>query len=325
MAKKKDGKGWNEAFPGIDEICTTFSSYKGLVHASNIIAKVGGASNSEKYRKREDKLKKLIGAYTEYLKGQLAIADGIVDFRSDKLSEEQIEHVNSNIEKRVKLLNDYYDTFADINIEGDGDEYYDSRSKIRSTVLEEFMFLLFREFVDSIAGTGKKKLLKNGSTKAYSNLFFTASDINEFVKDPSIQINTKNQDYAIYREVKIALEGSGKAPCKASIPILAIEDKTYLDKTMLEGAIATAEKIKMGAPYSVFVVVTETYAVDNSVDPAYSRIDQIFVLRKCKDADRANNAISVDVVQNLFWFVVERIMRPWFDIEKKLHNSGTII
>lgn len=325
MTKKKEDKRQNDSFPGIEYISTNLRGNKGLIHASNIVAKVNSATNIEKYQAREDKLKKLIGIYTEYLTGQLAIKDEVLDFRTDALSDEQKTRINDNIKKRVKLLNDYYEKFTALKIEGDGDECYDSRSKIRSTILEEFMFLLFREFVGSISGSGKKKLLKNGSTKAYSNMFFTASDINQFVKNPSIQINTKNQDYAIYREVKILLEGSDEAPRKASIPILAIEDKTYLDKTMLEGAIATAEKIKMGAPYSVFIVVAETYAVDSSVDPAYSRIDQIFVLRKCKDSERGENDINVDVVQNLFWFVVNRLMRPWFDIEKKLKNSGTII
>lgn len=93
---------------------------------------------------------------------------------------------------------------------------------------------------------------------------------------------------------------------------------------MLEGAIATAEKIKMGAPYSVFVVVTETYAVDNSVDPVYSRIDQIYVLRKCKEEDRSKNEVKVDVVQNMFWFVIERLMRPWSEVGEKV-KKGFII
>ncbi len=324
MAKKKDGKGWNETFPGIDYICANLSTYKGLVHASNIKAKVNNATNSAKYQHREDKLKKLIGAYTKYLKGQLDLVDDVQNFKADKLSDEQKQCINQNIEKRVKLLNEYYDTFADLKIEGKGDSCYDSRSKIRSTILEEFMFLLFREFVEKLVGPGKKKVLKNGSAKAYSNLYFTASDINEFVKDPSIQINTKNQDYAIYREVEISLKDSNKKPQKAAIPILAIENKTYLDKTMLEGAIATAEKIKMGAPYSVYIVVTETYAVDNSVDPVYSRIDQIFVLRKCKDDERAKNEIKVDVVKNMFWFVVERLLRPWSEVGEKV-KQGLII
>lgn len=327
MAKKKlEDKiaEYNGRFPGIDYICSELKNNKGLVHASNIRKKVFDSSNNEKYQVREDKLKRLICEYKKYLEGQLAIVDDVLDFSQDKLSASQIDFINCNIEKRVRLLNGYYEVFRNLHIEGDGDEYYDSRSKIRSTILEEFMFLLFKEFVDKLIGQEKKKVLKNGNTKAYSNLYFTATDINEFVKDPSIQINTKNQDYAIFREVELSLVGSKKKPQKAAIPILAIENKTYLDKTMLEGAIATAEKIKMGAPYSVFIVVTETYAVDNSVDPVYSRIDQIFVLRKCKDDERSQNDIKVDVVRKMFWFVVDRLLRPWSEVGEKV-KQGLII
>ena len=96
---------------------------------------------------------------------------------------------------------------------------------------------------------------------------------------------------------------------------------------MLEGAIATAEKIKMGAPYAVYVVATETYAVKYEVDPVYSRIDQIFVLRKCKHDknNRLPKPIDVGVVQSMFWYIIERLQRPWAEIEKKLTTFGTII
>lgn len=321
---KKTIKIQPDSFPGIDTVCKIYNENKGLVHASNIIAKVNNTTDSEKYRVREDKLKRLVSIYLEYLEGQLELVTEIIDYRQNVLSPDKKDLINKCIEQRVMLLNKYYDSFAELDIEGDGDEFYDSRSKIRSTILEEFMFLLFKEFVESLTQNGDKKVLKNGSTKAYSNLYFTAPDINEFVCEPSIQINTKNQDYAIYREVEIGLKGSHKKSQKAAIPILAIENKTYLDKTMLEGAIATAEKIKMGAPYSVFVVVTETYAVDNSVDPVYSRIDQIYVLRKCKEEDRNKNEVKVDVVQNMFWFVIERLMRPWSEVGEKV-KKGFII
>ena len=46
--------------------------------------------------------------------------------------------------------------------------------------------------------------------------------------------------------------------------------------------MSTAEKIKTGNPYALFITVSENYDVDLSVDPAYSRIDQIYVWRKCK-------------------------------------------
>lgn len=144
---------------------------------------------------------------------------------------------------------------------------------------------------------------------------------------PNIELNTKDQDYAIYRTIDISIKNVSESVRTANIPILAIENKAFLDKTMLEGAIATAEKIKMGAPYAVYVVATETYAVKYEVDPVYSRIDQIFVLRKCKHRknNRLPNPIDVEVVTSMFWYIIERLQRPWAKIEKKLTTFGTII
>lgn len=64
---------------------------------------------------------------------------------------------------------------------------------------------------------------------------------------------------------------------------------------MLEGVIATAEKLKSGNPYTRFVVVSENYDVDLKVDPVYSRIDQIYVLRKSKRKEYFS-PIDADVV-----------------------------
>lgn len=303
----------------IDNIKTQLKQNRGLVHASNIKSKVNNlGDNPNKVRKT--KLRDLIEKYNTYLSNQLSIKDNVTNYHVLTLEEKNF--IDDNIEKRVSLLNDYYNDFEKLGIEGKSDECYDSRSKIRSTILEEFMYLLFMEFVETLIGKNKKTILKNGNAKAYSNLYFTASDVNEFINDPTIKINTKNQDYAIYREVEILVKGSTKKPARTAVPILAIENKTFLDKTMLEGTIATAEKIKMGAPYSVFIVVTETYAVDNSVDPVYSRIDQIFVLRKCGRDE--NKPIDAEVVKNMFWYVVERMLRPWSKVDEKL-KQGFII
>ncbi|MFQ6055585.1 MAG: Bpu10I family restriction endonuclease, partial [Methanosarcinales archaeon] len=39
------------------------------------------------------------------------------------------------------------------------------------------------------------------------------------------------------------------------IPIVSIECKTYRDKTMFEGSVSTAEKIKKGNLYCIFLIV----------------------------------------------------------------------
>ena len=103
-----------------------------------------------------------------------------------------------------------------------------------------------------------------------------------------------------------------------NVPVVSIECKTYIDKTMLEGSIATAEKIKSGNPYCLFLVVTEWYDVSYEVDPAYSRIDQIYVLRKQKRKANKNNPINYTVVNDL-------LERDWSNIEQKLTETGKIL
>src|SRR5690606_17591691 len=138
--------------------------------------------------------------------------------------------------------------------------------------------------------------LNVGAIKAYSNLYFTAKNLENFINEPSVGINTKDQDFAIYRPLNLTIQDIGQH--STNIPVVSIECKTYIDKTMLEGSIATAEKIKSGNPYSLFIIITETYEVDLKVDPVYSRINQIYVLRKSKRKD-LKQPIYADVLIDL--------------------------
>lgn len=105
-----------------------------------------------------------------------------------------------------------------------------------------------------------------------------------------------------------------------------MECKTYLDKTMLEGSIATAEKIKMGNPYCLFFIVTETYDVDYEVDPSYSRIDAIFVLRKQKRTRNGSvNPIRYEVVYDLYECTRKHIESDWSNIEENIQKYGRVI
>jgi len=92
---------------------------------------------------------------------------------------------------------------------------------------------------------------------------------------------------------------------------------------MYEGSVATAEKIKRGNPYSLFLIVTETYEVASNVDPAYSEIDQIYVLRK--QSQRENRrAIQSDIVEDLYKRVEQHLSGSWRDVDTKI-KSGKLI
>lgn len=330
MAKKKKSTSiadLEKVFPGIEKIIDACNKYPALIHASNIWNKANKCITEYKSKTKNDKLNILIPEYLKYLDNQGKIGLDISKCSCDSFISTDKPQIDCNIAKRVSLLNDYYRFFEDNAIESKAG--FDSRSKIRSTILEEFMYFLFKDFVSLLLkeSGAEGEVIKNGNTEAYSNLYFTSSDIKKFITSPSFEINTKQQDYAIFREVNIKINDNPGTEKVANIPLLAIENKTFLDKTMLEGAIATAEKIKMGAPYSVYIVATETYAVKFEVDPVYSRIDQIFVLRKCKHDknNRLPQVINETVVNQMFWYVVSKLLRPWSAVEKKLTESGMII
>ena len=108
------------------------------------------------------------------------------------------------------------------------------------------------------------------------------------------------------------------------IPAIAIEAKTYIDKTMLDSIIATAEKIKSGNPHARFIAVAERYDVSYDVDPAYSRIDQIYILRKTMRKTGWQD-IDSEVVWRLFSESVSHLNRPWADIQNRIENEGIVL
>lgn len=276
--------------------------YPFLVHAKNMIVKYESTKGDD--LKKKSHLVKIMKEYDKYLKNNLTIT-GFSD---------------SEITARVNCLNEYYDFLYNNNY----DLLYSAQGKFRPTILEEFMSILFRPLVCSYKKehTGWDKLICFGSTKAYTNLFFLGENFIKFIECPDIGINVKDQDFAISRRINLRIDGMKEQ--EIFLPVIAIENKTFLDKTMLEGAIATAEKVKSGNPYCMFFIVTETYDVAMDVDPKYSRIDQIYVLRKTTRRGKRNK-INADVVIDLVKQVSEHFQRPWSDIEAKLQSSGKLL
>lgn len=283
-------------------ICEQRKRYPQLSHASNIISKY----NSGKLTPNQTTtLDLLIPEYFKYLKGILAIKT----------------YDRESVFQKVKLLNDYYNFMHDNKLE----DVFSAQGKFRPTILEEFLFILFKDFVDDIEtkyDTKHTHVLGSGPVKAYSNIYLKAKDLDDFINYPKIGVNEKDQDYAIYCAFDISVNNS--APIKINIPAVAIEAKTYIDKTMLDSIIATAEKLKNGNPHTRFIAVSERYDVKFSVDPSYSRIDQIYILRKGMRKNEWRDIVP-EVVWRLFDETISHLERPWSDIKTKLDNEGVII
>ena len=276
---------------------------KSQIHGRNILAKLKNWSSLSDTQRKQLQI-----ALKEYKKWK-------------KINEELVGYSDDILKRRVKRLNDYKEKVENVG--------FSAQSKFHSSVIEEFLYYLFRDLLDELNkkakedndGKSKQKILLGG-IRAYSNLYFAPENLVDFIKTPNMKINVKDQDFAIYRTILIKADGEQKL---INVPVVSIECKTYIDKTMLEGSIATAEKIKNGNPYCLFLVVTEWYDVSYEVDPAYSRIDQIYVLRKEKRRSNKKKPIDFPVVKDLFEFVKSHLERDWSSIEKKLTKDGKIL
>jgi hypothetical protein len=217
------------------------------------------------------------------------------------------------IEERVRLLNEYKD-FLDQQHYA---EKFDSRSNLHSSVLEEFMYYLFKDLVKGISASA---LI--GKSHSFKDVFFRANSYESMVKTPSALIEKKDHDFAIGTSIKAVMKCAGSDQVEEhdwDIPAVAIECKTYLDKTMLQDVSTAAEQLKQKNPNAMYIVVAEWLKLTESVNLKKYKIDQIYVLRKQKNTDREfryestyqKNPIYSDVVAHCFFSVREFLTTDW--------------
>ncbi|MCA0454794.1 MAG: Bpu10I family restriction endonuclease [Chloroflexi bacterium] len=227
------------------------------------------------------------------------------------------------IAERVRLLNNYKD-FMDQQKYA---EHFDSRSNLHSSVLEEFLYYLFKDMVGEIS-----EHLLVGKSHSFKDIFFVPPNFKEMVKKPYARIETKDHDFIIGIRVELKMSNQGQSGILDQLfggteteihlfdlPAVAIECKTYLDKTMLEGSSAAAEQLKARSPNAIYIVLMEWLKLTEAVNLRKYKVDQIYVLRKQKNTDREfrfaatyrKNPIHVDVVQHLFDAVRIHLSSDW--------------
>lgn len=257
-------------------------------HAANILAK----NNNSDYVKHLDKF---INAYFDF---------------SNSLG--------GSLEDSVFALNRYKDHVKENNInKSDNKKIFSAQSKFEPTIIEEFLSrILKNQFGNDV--------LHYGPVQAYSSLYFSYSDKSSFKQGVEIKLNEKNQDVGIYKRESLSINRDKIHP--VYIPIICIECKTYLDKTMYEGSVATANRIKMGNPYCTFIIVAETYDIKKDVDIETSRIDNIYVLRKQRRSDynKNPNPIFADVIQSLLEFIRSRLDSRRKSVDELIKTTGCL-
>ncbi len=217
------------------------------------------------------------------------------------------------LKKRVELFIAYKDFLDQQKFA----EKFDSRSNLHSSVLEEFIFFLFRDLVFEFSDSA---LI--GKAHAFKDIFFNSSNFKEMVQKPNAKIEIKDHDFVIGVNIETEMKVAGREESQRTIlqiPAVAIECKTYLDKTMLEGSSTAAEQLKMKNPNGIYIVVSEWLKLTAQVNLGKYKVDQIYVLRKQKNTDREyrylegyqKNPIHVDVVEHLYNSVRKHLTSDW--------------
>lgn len=135
-------------------------------------------------------------------------------------------------------------------------------------------------------------------------------------ENPSEMLTLLKEEPSTYSEVTVTDNAETHI---FDIPVVAIECKTYLDKTMLEGSSRAAEDLKARNPNSLYLVVMEWIKLTSNVNLRKYKVDQIYVLRQQKNTDRKDrykvtyvkNPINPVVVQHLFRKVREHLTMDW--------------
>ena len=161
-----------------------------------------------------------------------------------------------------------------------------------------------------------------GKAHTFKDIFFLPPNYESMILLPHARIEKKDHDFAIGVSITAKLKCAGQEKEEEhqfQIPSVAVESKTYLDKTMLEGASTAAEQLKIRNPNALYLVVSEWLKLTENVNLRKFKVDQIYVLRKQKNTDREfrylpgyqKNPICDDVVAHLFNTVRTHLISNW--------------
>jgi hypothetical protein len=274
-----------------------------FVHGSNIKQKI---QDKRKYNDKEAMayLQEILQAYEQWKADNLALrGPKATPTKSDK----------QTLERRVKMFNDYKNFIEQKKFA----EKFDSRSNLHSSVLEEFLYYLFNDLVKNFS---TEALI--GKSHSFKDIFFMPENYTKMLSEPCVRIEKKDHDFVIGVNINTKMQCAGSDSVEdvtIQVPAVAIECKTYLDKTMLESSSVAASQLKMRNPSSLYLVVAEWLKLSEDVNLKKYKIDQIYIFRRQKNTDREcrllatynKNPIYLDIVEHLFLTVRNHLSSNW--------------
>lgn len=190
------------------------------------------------------------------------------------------------LEKRVALLNDYR-LFIDVDVIFDSEDDFLYRQmgqlKLNNSVIEEFLPHLMRpDILPEIAEYD----VDIGSVRSYSTLYFTSS-LEVMPVGGGMSIRPRDDDFAISRRLYLKASHHADYPDNETVKIetniayVVSECKTNLDKTMFQGACATAHDVKSAVSGARYYLLAEWLDM-TPISTAPTDIDEVLLIRKGK-------------------------------------------
>jgi len=207
---------------------------------------------------------------------------------------------DNKIKEKKELVEEYIKKAKDF-----GDKHkIDTRSKFISTIYEELPIY----FLES-----KLKKYRNKKIGVFSKNIISSLNIDH---NSEIHFKYKDVDLCFGKEVKISIEGRMQ---NIVVPIIAIEVKTYLDRTMLNEAEFSAAQLKGINPKCKCFIMASYNDVGKESLPTKeeSYIDQFYFLGGKKDKGAQINLIVIQKLIEDIQLYLEKVFTSQIEIDTK--------
>jgi len=274
-----------------------------FVHGDNIAQKI---RDTRKYNDKAANtyLQEIHRIYEQWKEDNLALQGPYAKPKKDDIKV---------LARRVRMFSAYKDFIEQKKYA----EKFDSRSNLQSSVLEEFLYYLFKDLAESYSS---EAII--GKSHAFKDIFFMPKNYKDMVSNPCVKIEKKDHDFVIGVNIETTMRCAGSEGVEnvvIQVSAVAIECKTYLDKTMLEGSSTAGSQLKTRNPNALYLIIAEWLKLTDSVNLKKYHIDQIYILRKQKNTDREFRFLStykkkpiyLDVVEHLFSTVRAHLSADW--------------
>lgn len=184
------------------------------------------------------------------------------------------ENHRGNFDIAAKMFDEYYN-----KVQCFSKKYkIDSRSKFESSFLEEISSYLFRDLPE----------IKNNTYDIFNKGIYAGIKIDT---NNQIDIIKKDVDFCIGKKFKFRIDNNPQID--VIVPVVAVEVKTYLDKTMFGEVQYSSQSIRSAVPNSkTYVLMGYKELSDNNIIAARqdSALTEMFVLRDGKQKKRCPTA-----------------------------------